>query len=467
MDAIPDAIPNAEGGVKVHRSLSNAWSAGEYPMLTSDLNTANRQKGGRTPKPPETARFYHGMMSSLQNKDAIIEQPREAFGLEATLQEEVAARHRAESSLGVRCDRLEMSLLALYSHCVPEGGDATTLSERLNNLEITVKGSLNELNTQLETLRHTHAGLARAHDGLEAGFESSYAVLQGQQESLRHCLSGFSREFEVVKQAQSSHASRLWELDNATKELSGAATVANVNIATCRRQTSALESTLEDHIVALMERNASLEKSVDTLGYNNRSSANSSPRALAAIEERLAAIEREQALLASGVEAFGAVETRLTAIEKEHGALPHGPLTLDPFDTDPVQSPIASPASTTMQIAEACAFSVGSEDSSEGIESIQAVSVAQTTHYSNGIGCIDVAAVHKFDNNNVEEAAPTQKGHLADDLDPRIIAQQNFAVALNILKIARQKRQDEQQPTFLNISARVVKGVVSCFPVTS
>jgi len=439
-------------------------------MPTSGLNKASHQRGGPTPKPPGTARSYHDMMSSLQNNDAaIIEQPREPFGFEASLQEEVAARHRAETNFGDRCDKLEMSLLALYSHCIPEGGEATTLSERLGNLEATVKatplsydlleakvkGSQDELNTQLETLRHAHAGLAGV-------VESS----RGQQESLMHCYSVFSREFEVAKQAQSSHASLLSDLGNVNKELSGTMAVANINIAACRKQTSALE----DHIVALMEQNASLERSIEMLvDSNNRSSAKSSPRTLSAIEERLAAIERAQAFLPSAAEerlsaiekeytslpsAFGAIDKRLTVIEKEHCALTHCHLTLSPFETEPVQSPIPSQTSTTVQIAEACLFSAGSEDSSEGIESVQAASMAAR--------------------NDVEGASPNQplkdrqqKGCVAEDADPRIIVQQNFAVAMNILKTACQKRQDEQQPAFLNVSARVVKGIVSCFPVTS
>jgi hypothetical protein len=420
------------------------------------------------------------MVSSYQNKDAIIEQQREAFGFEAALQEEVAAWHQAEASLGDRCDRLEMSLLAMYSHCIPAGGEAITLSERLSNLEATmkasalserldnlettVKGSLDELNAQLETLRHAHAGLARAHDGLEASSDSSYTALQRQQASLSQRHSEFLRELEAAKQAQSNHGSRLSGLDTVVKELGGRTATASSNTAACQRL-----SALEDHVVVLMEQNDLLQKSIDTLGSNERSSANSSPQDLSTIEERLAAIEREHAFLPSAAEqrlsavekeytslpsAFAAVDKRLTAIEKEHDVLPQGRLTLGHFEIEAVQSPIPSLVASTTAIAEACSLSVCSEVSREGIENVQAVSMAQTAHSLGSMGRVDVIAAHQLDNDNAEGADSNQPledsqqtGCVADDVEPRIIAKQNFAVAINILKIAQKKRQDEQQKT--------------------
>mmetsp|Transcript_38180 Transcript_38180/g.73350 ORF Transcript_38180/g.73350 Transcript_38180/m.73350 type:complete len:144 (+) Transcript_38180:1238-1669(+) len=142
---------------------------------------------------------------------------------------------------------------------------------------------------------------------------------------------------------------------------------------------------------------------------------------------------------------------RSNTTEKESGALPQCHLEISPFETEPVQTPIPSPASTTAQPAETCSFSVGSADCSEGIESARAVS-----------------------NDDTEGTVPNEplRGRQrreckADNDDPQVIAQQNFAVAMNLLKIVQKERQQEHHPTFLDMSARAVKGIVSCFSVTT
>jgi len=291
-----------------------------------------------------------------------------------------------------------------------------------------VKGSLKELNIQLETVWHAHTGL--------------------------------TRNFEEVKQTQSNHASLLFDLDHATTELDGTISAVNINTDACRRQTSSLE----EHIVEIYEQNALLEKSIGTLGSNKRSLANSSPwttiehndtaltsapKAFSAAYERRAAIERDHAFLPSAVDeglaaaekvmavekegawlvsesqAFAAIHKKLKAIEKEFGALPCRHLTMSPIEIEQMQSQSTSAASSF--------FCLGSDDSNEGIESIQAVSMA----------------AGQLDNDDVEGAAPNQplqgkqqSGCVPDDADPRLIARQNFEVAMNILKIARKKRYD-------------------------
>merc|ERR1719362_1638191 len=95
----------------------------------------------------------------------------------------------------------------------PEGGEANVnvaaLGKRLDNLEATVKGSLKELNTQLDTVWHAHTGLAR--------------------------------QFEELKQARSNHASRLLHLDHAITELDGAMATVNTNVDACLRHAASFE----------------------------------------------------------------------------------------------------------------------------------------------------------------------------------------------------------------------------------
>jgi len=261
----------------------------------------------------------------------------------------------------------------------------TAWYKRLDNLEATMNGSLKELNTQLQTVWHAHDVLAR--------------------------------KFEVVKQAQNNHAIRLIDLDHATKELDSIMAAVSLNIDACRSQTS-----LEEHLVAIYVQNALLEESIGTLGSNKRSSANPSswatsdgeeagtvienkdttlllaPKALTAVNARLAAIEREHDFLLSAADkglaaakehmalplerltavekngawlaseslAFTAVHEKLKAIEKEFDVIPcHR--TISTIETEPVQSERPSQASPC---------SVDSEDFSEGVESIGAVSIA-------------------------------------------------------------------------------------------
>jgi len=379
-------IPDAEGSAAARTSLSQASSAREHPMQTSAFNAAKREGGNRTPKPEKAAMFYHDIMSSLHGKDATFEPPRMALGLEVNLQEEVAPWKCARAHLADWCDRLDMSL----SNGTPASGkdavNETAWYKRLDNLEATMNGSLKELNTQLQTVWHAHDVLAR--------------------------------KFEVVKQAQNNHAIRLIDLDHATKELDSIMAAVSLNIDACRSQTS-----LEEHLVAIYVQNALLEESIGTLGSNKRSSANPSswatsdgeeagtvienkdttlllaPKAITAVNARLAAVEREHAFLpsaadegpaalrkeymplplerltdvekkgawlASESQAFTAVHAKLKAIEKEFDLLPcHR--TISTVETEPVQSERPSQASPC---------SVDSEDFSEGVESIGAVSIA-------------------------------------------------------------------------------------------